>query len=81
LVHALRCVSDDGQVSFLKEPFSVGKRYRRQYVWLTLDTAQQNLTVYYQAQAEADWRLLKVFAYPLAEPVEPVLKPFAGLHA
>jgi hypothetical protein len=39
------------------------------------------LTVYYQGQAEADWRLLKVFAYPLDEPVEPVLKQFACLHA
>jgi hypothetical protein len=81
LVHAIRCVSADGQVTFLKESFPVGKRYRNQYVWLTLDTAQQSLTVYYQAQAEADWHLLKVFAYPLAEPVKPVLKPFVCLHA
>jgi hypothetical protein len=39
LVHALRCVSASGQVTFLKELFPVGKRYRGQYVWLTLDTA------------------------------------------
>jgi hypothetical protein len=81
LVQAVRCVSANGQVTFLKEFFPVGKRYRSQYVWLTLDTAKQSLTVYSQAQAEADWRTLKVFAYPLAERVAPVLTPFACLHA
>lgn len=81
LVHAVRCVSANGQVTFLKEFFPVGKRYRSQYVWLTLDTAKQSLTVYSQAQAEADWRTLKVFAYPLDERVAPVLTPFACLHA
>lgn len=81
LVHALRRVSDTGQVPFLKELFSVGKRYRRQYVWLTLDTAKQSLTISYQAQAAADWRTLRVLPYPLAELVQPVLKQFACLHA
>jgi len=81
LVHVLRCVSAKGQVTFLKELFPVGKRYRGQYIWLTLATAQQSLTLYSQGQAEADWHLLKVFAYPLAEPVKPVLKQFACLHA
>jgi hypothetical protein len=81
LVPAVRCVSAKGQVTFLKEFFPVGKRYRSQYVWLTLDTTKQSLTVYSQAQAEADWRTLKVFADPLAERVAPVLTQFACLHA
>lgn len=80
-VHAVRCVSDEGQVTFLNEAFQVGKRYSGQYVWLTLNTAKQNLTVDYQAQAEADWQTLKEFPYPLDEPVQPVLKQFVRLHA
>jgi hypothetical protein len=79
-VHALRRVSAEGRVKFLQETFRVGKRYHDQYVWLTLNTAKQTLTVYSQAEAEADWQTLRVFPYPLDEPVVPVLKPFARLH-
>ena len=80
-VHAIRCVSDKGRVTFLNESFRVGKRYAGQYVWLTLSTTKQSLTVYYQAQAEDDWQTLKVFPYPLDEPLQPVPKHFACLHA
>jgi hypothetical protein len=79
-VHAVRCVAADGQVKFLQQPFRIGKRYQAKYVWLTLDTAQQTLTVYSQEQAEADWRTLRVFPYPLDKPVQPVLKQFKHLH-
>jgi len=79
-VHAIRRVAADGQVKFLNEAFRVGKRYHDKYIWLTLDTAQQTLTAYAQAQAEADWQTLKVFPYPLDEPVHPILKQFARLH-
>ncbi len=64
-----------------RKTYRVGKRYHAKYVWLTLNTAKHTLTVYYQAEAEADWQMLKVFPYPLDEPVVPVLKPFARLHA
>ena len=80
-VHALRCVSAAGQVKFLQETFRVGTRYHHKYVWLTLNTAKQTLTVYYQAEANANWQTLKVFPYPLDEPVVPVLKPFVHRHA
>ncbi len=80
-VHAVRYVSDEGRVTFLNESFQVGKRHAGQYVWLTLSTTQQRLTVYYQAQAENDWQTLKVFPYPLDEPVQPVPKRCACLHA
>ena len=79
-VHAVRCVAADGTVKFLNEVFRIGKRYQGCYVWLTLQTAKQTLTVYYQAQANADWQTLQVFPYPLDEPVRPVLKQFACLH-
>ena len=80
-VHAIRCVTAQGAVKFLQETFRVGKRYHNKYVWLTLNTAKQTLTVYYQADAETDWQTLKVLPYPLDEPVVPVLKQFAGLHS
>jgi hypothetical protein len=80
-IHVVRRVADTGYVNFLNEPIRVGKRYRGRYVWLTLDTAQQCLTIWYQVRAEADWQLLKELDYPLDEPVLPVPKQFAHLHA
>jgi len=79
-VHTIRCVAENGQVTFLNETFPVGKRYHGQYVQLTLDTAAQTLTVYYQAQIAGEWQTLKVFPYPLDEPVQPVLEQFKRLH-
>jgi hypothetical protein len=80
-IHTVRLVSDTGYVSFLNESIRVGKRYRGRYVWLTLDTAHQRLTIWYQVRAEAEWRQLKELDYPLGEPVIPVPKQFTRLHA
>jgi hypothetical protein len=79
-VHAIRCVAPDGQVKFLQQTFRIGKRYQGKYVWLTLDTAKQTLTAYYQAQAEAEWKTIRVFPYLLDERVQPVPKQFRRLH-
>ena len=49
-------------------------------VWLTLETARQRLTVWYQPQAEGEWRQLKQLDFPLKEAVIPVPKQFARLH-
>jgi transposase len=79
-IHAVRLVSDEGYMSFLNEPIRVGKRYRGRYVWLTLDTGRQNLTIWYQPRAEADWQQLKELDYLLNESVVPVPEQFARLH-
>ena len=79
-IQALRRVDEAGYVRFLNEPIRVGKRYAQRYVWLTLDTRRQQLTVWYQPRAEADWRQLKVRDYSLDEPVLPVPAKFARLH-
>jgi len=79
-IQAVRRVDDAGYVRFLNEPIRIGKRYAGRYVWLTLDTGHQQLTIWYQPCAEADWRQLKVCDYPLEETVLPVPKKFARLH-
>ncbi len=79
-IHAVRRVDEVGFVRFLNEPIRIGTRSAGRYVWLTLDTRRQRLTVWYQRSAEADWRQLKVRDYPLDEPVLPVPKKFARLH-
>ena len=80
-VHAVRRVSPDGQVRFLNQTLHVGKRYRERYVWLTLETAHQRLSIWYQARAGAPWKRLKTVEALLNEPVVAVLKRFARLHA
>jgi len=80
-IHAVRRVDETGAVRFLNEPIPVGKRYAGRYVWLTLDTAQQQLSIWYQPRADADWRQLKVRDYPLEESALPVPKKFHCLHA
>lgn len=52
-VHAVRRVSQEGQVGFLNQSFRVGKRCRERYVWLTLETAHQHLTMWYQTRSGA----------------------------
>ncbi len=79
-IHAVRRVDATGYVRFLNEPIRIGIRYAGRYVWLTLDTRRQRLTVWYQPRAQADWCQLKVRDYPLDEPVLPVPKKFARLH-
>jgi hypothetical protein len=76
LIHAVRRVTETGYTSFLNLPVRVGKRYAGRYVWLTLETAHQRLTVWYQARAGVEWRQLKELPFSLKEPVLPVPKQF-----
>jgi hypothetical protein len=80
-VHAIRRVSPEGQVRFLNHTLHVGKRYRERYVWLTLETAHQRLSIWHQARAEAPWKRIKTVEAPMSEPVVAVPKRFACLHA
>jgi hypothetical protein len=80
-LHAVRRVDPAGYVSFLNMPIRIGKRFIKRYVWLTLDTGAQQLTVWYQPRAGAGWRQLKVRDYQLEDKVLPVPKKFARLHA
>jgi len=80
-VHAVRRVSPEGQVRFLNQTLRVGKRYRERYVWLTLETAHQRLTMWYPGRAGAPWKQLKTIEAPMSEPVVVVPKRFARLHA
>jgi hypothetical protein len=80
-VHTVHRVSPEGRVRFLNQPLHVGKRYRERYVWLTLETAHQRLSMWHQARAGAPWKRLKTVEARLNEPVIAVPKRFACLHA
>ena len=80
-VHAVRRVSPEGQVRFLNQSLRVGKRYCEHYVWLTLETAHQRLSIWYQVRAGAPWRRLKTVEAPMSDPVAAVPKRFVRLHS
>jgi len=77
VIHAVRRIDELGYTRFLNVPIRVGKRYAGRYVWFTLETAAQRLTVWYQPQANAEWRQLQELTFLLKEPVQPVSKQFA----
>jgi hypothetical protein len=80
-VHAVRRVSPAGRVRFLHQTLRVGKRYCERYLWLTLETTHQRLSIWSQVRAGAPWKRLKTVKAPLSEPVVAVPKRFACLHA
>jgi hypothetical protein len=79
-VHAVRRVSSQGQVRFLNQTLRVGKRYCERYVWLTLETAHQRLSIWYQGRDRTPWKRIKTVAAPMSESVVAVPKRFARLH-
>jgi hypothetical protein len=79
-VHAVRRVSSQGQVRFLNQTLRVGKRYCERYVWLTLETAHQRLSIWYQGRDRTPWKRIKTVSAPMSESVVAVPKRFARLH-
>jgi hypothetical protein len=79
-VHTVRRVSPEGQVRCLNQTLHVGKRYRERYVWLTLETAHQRLSIWYQARAGTPWKRIKTVEALMSEPVVAVPKRFERLH-
>lgn len=68
-LHFLRKVQPDGTISLLNEVWHLEKRRADTYVWATITTHQHRLDVWSQRSAVAEWRLLKSWAYPIAEPI------------
>lgn len=75
-IHFMRKVNHTGQIEFLNEPWLVGSKWIGEYVRATVDTAQQTLTIWHQAEADADWRLLKTRPFQLKETAHAVLPQF-----
>jgi hypothetical protein len=69
-IHFIRRVQPDGTIAILSETWPVGRRFAGRYVWATIMTYRHHLDIWYQPSAQADWRLVKSFAYPLPEPVK-----------
>jgi len=75
-IHFLRKVDLAGQIELLNEMWPVGEKWIGDYVRATIDTVQQTLTVWHQANIEADWRLIKTRQFQLREPIHTILPSF-----
>jgi hypothetical protein len=75
-VHIMRKVDGAGEIKFLNETWPVGRRWVGEYVRATINTAQQTLTIWHQADVDADWRLIKTRQFRLTESVHEVLPAF-----
>lgn len=75
-IHFMRKVDLTGQIELLNETWPVGEKWIGEYVRATIDTAQQTLTLWHQAKAATDWRLIKTRQFQLQETVHAVLPSF-----
>lgn len=67
-IHFIRAVDSIGRISILNEHFDVGEEYIDEYVWATVETMKQMLTVYYKDEDLAV-REIKRFRYDACEKV------------
>jgi Integrase core domain len=69
-LHFIRRVSPQGEISLLGETWRVSTRLAGQYVWATVITHVQRLEIYHRRSERAAARLVKVYEYAIAEPVQ-----------
>jgi putative transposase len=75
-IHVIRKVDCQGTVSLLNEAWSVGKKWMGEYVWSVIDTLDQTLTFWHQADAQSEWHHIKSRCFGLKESVQPLLPLF-----
>ena len=75
-IHFMRKVDHTGYIEFLNEIWPAGPKWIGEYVRATVDTARQLLTLWHQADAEADWQLIKTRQFQLKETAHAVLPQF-----
>jgi putative transposase len=75
-LHIMRKVNGAGEIELLNDHWRVGCQWIGEYVRATINTAQQRLTIWHQADEHADWRLLRTRAFRLKEPVHELLPAF-----
>jgi len=75
-IHIMRKVDGVGKITLLNETWPVGEKWIGEYVRATINTAKQTLTLWHQAEADADWCLIKTRQFRLKESVHDLLPAF-----
>lgn len=69
-IHFIRIVDSNGRIGVLNEYFKVGKEYIGEYVWATIETRKQILTIYYNDE-KLQVMEIKKFSYKIPERIYP----------
>lgn len=70
-IHFIRLVRENGQIEILNESFILDRQYVYEYVWATIDTVKESLSIYHQASKNQKRILVKELNYKLREKVCP----------
>ena len=79
-VHFERLIDEQGNITLLNETWHIDQRLAGQYVWATIVTHEQRLSIYHQRSAQEPLRRLKTLRYEIAEPVRPLHPEFRRSH-
>jgi transposase len=71
-IHCVRLADRQGQVNILNHHIILGSDYAKHYVLARIDTANQQMTLYHQPDAEAELERIKTHPFPLKDPVRPL---------
>lgn len=69
-IHFVRLVEQDGTIVILNERFEVDRNLSFEYVWATIDTGKQLLSIYHQPAKDQKRVLVKEHKYQLREEVK-----------
>jgi hypothetical protein len=73
-IHLLRKVDPNGAIEILNEVWRLGSKWSGEYVRATINTAEQTIAFWHQANAEARWQLIKTRRFVIKETVH-ALRP------
>jgi transposase len=68
-IHCLRLADNHGQVNMLNHRIDLGVTFARHYILAQIRTAQQQMTLYHQPDAQADLEVIGTYPFPLSNPV------------
>lgn len=82
-IHFVRLVESDGSIVILNERFEIDRNLSFEYVWITIDTERQMISIHHQLAKDQKRILVKEQKYQLREEVKDPIpaKNFCGLSA
>lgn len=75
-LHFIRRVDAQGEINILKEQWKISKSLAGRYVWATLNTRTEELSIYHRHSLRAQAKLIKQHVYEIDEPVPGLLPEF-----
>lgn len=70
LVHFIRRVDENGEITILNESFNVDKKYSFEYVWAVINTREQSLSFFHKENENASKELIDKQNYEVRESIK-----------